>query len=313
MRTIEKEIETVKGSVSENKKGVESNTRTIEELRRQMERDKKEMEERLETTKRVMREEWKEREVRRKNLVLHRVPEAPETISVGEERKKHDLEECLRIIRAAGMAGAESDIKACRRLGDKGDNPRPIILVLRTEEAKRQLLELARNLKGTDYQEISIVPDLTPEQRKEEAEMQEEAERRNAEELTDDDVSKNLKWSVVGQRGEKRLLKGRERTYPTPRGGRGTSSRGAGGQRRSIGLRGGMMGSHLATGGNRMLLGPQTRKRPAGFTPSARGSGRKVQRIETVETEEEEPEEVEEPEEEETTMEAENEEEEEVL
>ncbi len=38
--------------------------------------------------------------------------------------------------------------------------------------------------------------------------MEEEAARRNDEELTDEDVAKNLCWKVVGQRGEKRIVKG---------------------------------------------------------------------------------------------------------
>ena len=39
------------------------------------------------------------------------------------------------------------------------------------------------------------------EQRREEHKLTEEAERRNVEELTPEDISKNLRWMVVGQRG----------------------------------------------------------------------------------------------------------------
>jgi len=54
-------------------------------------------------------------------------------------------------------------------------------------------------------------PDLTQMQRKEEEEMRQEAERKNREELTQDDISKNLVWTVVGARGEKRIIKVVER------------------------------------------------------------------------------------------------------
>jgi len=284
MRLIEKEVSTVKAGVQENKAGVESNTRSIDELKQQMEKNKREMEEKIREAKVEMREEWKERELRRKNLVIHRVPEAAENVMVGEERRIHDLEECKKIMRAAGIEGAGEAIKACRRLGDPGGDPRPIILVMKSEEIKRQLLEMARNLRGTDYQEISIVPDLTPEQRKEEAELMEEAARRNMEELTEEDASKNLKWIVVGQRGERRLLKGRERV------GQETRGRGKPRGRPRGTMRGGTRGGRPATfpnltlppatGSNLTLLGP-SRKRPAGFTPSAsaRGGGRKERRL----------------------------------
>jgi hypothetical protein len=58
--------------------------------------------------------------------------------------------------------------------------------------------------------DIVIIPDLTQEQRKEEAEMNNEAERRN-QALTQEDRAKNLQWMVVGARGEKRIVKGTAR------------------------------------------------------------------------------------------------------
>jgi hypothetical protein len=67
--------------------------------------------------------------------------------------------------------------------------------------------------------------------------MQEEADRRNEEDLTKEDVSKNLCWKVVGQRGEKRLIKGYNREGNSKRGrGRGTRTTRAG--RASRGQRG---------------------------------------------------------------------------
>ena len=54
------------------------------------------------------------------------------------------------------------------------------------------------------FSDIGVLPDLTLEQRKD------EADRRNGH-LTADDKAKNLSWAVVGKRGEKRLLKGVER------------------------------------------------------------------------------------------------------
>ena len=41
------------------------------------------------------------------------------------------------------------DLKICRRIGERGQEPRPLVVILRTEEAKRKILEAAKYLKGT--------------------------------------------------------------------------------------------------------------------------------------------------------------------
>jgi hypothetical protein len=101
-------------------------------------------------------------------------------------------------------------LRFCRRIGEKGANPRPMIIGLETEEEKRHILGRARNLHGTQFHDISVVPDLTKKQRSREARLKQEAEERNKK-LTNEDRNRNEKWLVVGRRGEKRLIKGIER------------------------------------------------------------------------------------------------------
>jgi hypothetical protein len=109
------------------------------------------------------------------------------------------------------------DIHFSRRIGEKGREPRPIVVGLENEEEKRHILARARDLRETAYQDISIVPDLTRKQRRREAKMKEEAEEKNKD-LTAEDIRRNVKWIVVGRRGEKRLIKGveREQRYREP-------------------------------------------------------------------------------------------------
>ena len=57
----------------------------------------------------------------------------------------------------------------------------------------------------TDSKDISIVPDLTARQRKEEKDLRKEAERLNSELSREDSL--NYSWKTVGPRGEKRLVK----------------------------------------------------------------------------------------------------------
>jgi hypothetical protein len=72
-------------------------------------------------------------------------------------------------------------------------------------------------LRNTQFAEVVIIPDLTQEQRKDEADMVNEAEMRNRD-LSEEDRAKNLEWMVVGGRGERRMIKGAQRT--ATRGGR---------------------------------------------------------------------------------------------
>ena len=76
----------------------------------------------------------------------------------------------------------------------------------RREVYREEILENARWLNDTNFKDIGITPDLTREQRLEEDELLKEAERRNME-RTAEDTSKNVEWILVGQRGEKRLIR----------------------------------------------------------------------------------------------------------
>ncbi len=155
-----------------------------------------------------MRGNKREREIRRLNLVLHRVDEPNQRIRDGRERMEADKKTCVKIFKAMKATVTCESIKFCRRIGEKGDDPRPLIIGLKTEEIKRNLLEKAKDLQKTEYKEVTIGPDMTLKQRQEEKKMREEVERKNKEELTQEDVAKNLVWLLVGPRGEKRIIKG---------------------------------------------------------------------------------------------------------
>ncbi|MFO0004950.1 MAG: hypothetical protein ACK559_27855, partial [bacterium] len=85
---------------------------------------------------------------------------------------------------------------------------------MRTTDDKEVLLDNAKYLKDTHLSSVGISKDLTPQEIREEKEMEKEAERRNKD-LNQEDRAKNLKWLVVGQKGEKRLIKTTERGGPT--------------------------------------------------------------------------------------------------
>jgi hypothetical protein len=244
VKEVERKLEEVQKEVKNNTKEIERVDQNIDELRKDM--DKMKSNRAVESAAFLTAEEYREREARKLNLILHRVKESAATSA--ELRREADTQECMNVFEAAGVQPADRAIKTCRRIGEKGQVPRPMVVVMKGEAARSAVLEAAKNLRNTDYSEISIVPDLTPAQRSEEAGLSEEAERRNREDLSSDDIQKNLQWAVVGQRGARRLIK----TAARPTWERNARGRGGGQQTRG------------ATRGGRIPTVPQ----PTGRAPT---------------------------------------------
>jgi hypothetical protein len=203
VKEVEKKLDEVQKEVKENAKEIERVDKNVGDLKKELSTVKNQSQ--LDTTKFITAEEYREREARRANIVMHRVREP--TADTAAERREADTIECRNILSAAGVAHVGEDIRTCRRIGERGPEPRPLVVIMKSETAKLAAMEAARNLRNSQYSDISIVPDLTPQQRQEEAALGKEAERKNREELTDDDKQKNLTWQVVGQRGAKKLIK----------------------------------------------------------------------------------------------------------
>jgi hypothetical protein len=81
-----------------------------------------------------------EREVRRMNLILHGVEEQPNDVKGNRERIERDKDRCKKIFLAMRARTRRDDIRFCRRIGERGDDPRPIVIGLENEEEKRHVL-----------------------------------------------------------------------------------------------------------------------------------------------------------------------------
>jgi hypothetical protein len=219
VRDVEKKLDEVQKEVRDRAEKIDRVDKSVDKLRNELEKVKEAN--KNEAANYITADEYREREARRLNVVLHRVTESEER--TGEERKAADLTSCNNIFNTIGLSEWTGDIKACRRIGERRDEPRPLLVILRCETTRTALLEAAKHLRNTPYADVSIVPDLTPAQRQEEASLNQEMERKNKEELTDEDIQKNLKWHVVGPRGARRLIKSyaRNQTGPAATRGRG--------------------------------------------------------------------------------------------
>jgi hypothetical protein len=118
-----------------------------------------------------------EREIRRLNLVLHKVGVPSQRIWDGRKVESHDKKSCVTIFKAAKITTSE-DIQVLQQdWGEKGTS-------LKSEDVKRNLLEKASDLQKTNYKDVIIGPDMALRQSQEEKRMREEVDRRNKEELS---------------------------------------------------------------------------------------------------------------------------------
>jgi hypothetical protein len=208
MNALEGRFLEVENRVVRSEGIVQDNTKRVDEVEKRQDRVEQALEQEREKMRKERAEEMRERDIRKKNVIMHRVGEAADTVKTAEERRAWDMRSCDNIFRALNLdMTSETAVKFCRRVGEKGEGPRPLIVGMRREWQKEDLLDSAKNLKNTQFADIVVIPDLTKEQRKEEAEMISEAEERNRN-LTQEDRAKNLEWMVVGARGERRIVKG---------------------------------------------------------------------------------------------------------
>jgi hypothetical protein len=210
LQAAAKRQDEVEAKVDENCKATEPNTQEINKLRQELDKVKQALDQERGDRNAMLSEELRDRELRRNNIVIHGLPEPNENTSYSRARMEQDRAVCGNLFSTMGIRTRQEDLRFCRRVGERGQDPRPITIGLRTEEEKRAILERARLLRGTSYDNVSIVPDMTKMQRQAEDNLTREAEARNGQ-LTAEDREKNLKWLVVGKRGEKRLIKATER------------------------------------------------------------------------------------------------------
>ena len=155
--------------------------------------------------------EIRERENRKENIVLHGIKEPGATVTRGGDRKNFDIGSALEIFEYIGCKLKPDDVRFCFRAGEKSksadDNPRPLIIGLLDIKHRENILANSRKLgeKDSRFYKVSIIPDLTPIQRKEESDLRAEAEKKNS--LMTAEEASNYEWVLVGQRGKRKIIK----------------------------------------------------------------------------------------------------------
>ena len=182
--------------------------------------------------------ELRERKEKESNVLFHGVPEIDVQNATGLEKKKYDIEYICDIAKEMNVKIKEEDIKFCRRLGEvQSDKVRPILVGLRSVQRKMECIRNGKMLnecsEESDFYGIYVVPDLTKQQREEEADMARQVLKLNSE--LEPDVALNSEWRLVGMKGEKRMVLGKKMANPWERT-RGPSGRRGGGATRGAGV-----------------------------------------------------------------------------
>ncbi len=211
VQEVDKKVEELRGQVKENRDGIERTNDNVKKVEKKVERMERKAEDAERKSENGMYEEMRAREAIKRNLIIHGLEEPDSRYKTDKEKTEADLAECDKIFRATGGQARKRDIRFCRRIGERGQAKRPILLGMKTEDIKTDLLDRAPQLQRTDYKHVTIGPDQTRKQRKAEADLKEQMERKNREELTEEDRSKNLQWMVIGRKGEKRVVKAQAR------------------------------------------------------------------------------------------------------
>ncbi len=124
-----------------------------------MQKQAKKVERAAENGESSVYEELRERETRRLNVVMYGMGKAAEG-TTGRGRWDWDVRSCMNLFAALKINLAKEDcIKFCRRVGEPGAAPRPLVVGF-YEEADRARL-LRSDMRGTVFENVEVCPVLT--------------------------------------------------------------------------------------------------------------------------------------------------------
>jgi len=125
--------------------------------------------------------EEQDKEKRRKNIIIYRVPETAGALN--EERKVHDKKFCEQLLVKMDIGLAPEDITNTLRLGRRNEQatePRPLLVQLGSRLAKNMLMESLYKLSSLEdkFKRIIVAHDMTQKERVECKALVAEAKRK---------------------------------------------------------------------------------------------------------------------------------------
>jgi hypothetical protein len=201
LKQIDDDIKELKQNTATNTESIQNIEKKVEEIAVQVKKNDGITKSDLEARLREEKDEARERKDRELNVIIHGIEECDDEAASNEERRGWDVGMCLDLFSSQNINVRESDIKFCRRVGQRREKERPVVLGLFNQALKSKIL------RASYGEEVTVGPDMTKKQREEEAEIWKELDQKNKT-RTEDQVSKNLMWRMVGPKGERRLVLG---------------------------------------------------------------------------------------------------------
>ena len=125
-----------------------------------------------------------ERELKKNNIIIHKLPETQDNEQDQNEKDKSDIVKILETTNPELKAEIQSltqNSKMIKRLGIKKANatrPRPLLIILPDEDLKKAIFRGCKNLKKSPFKDISVQDDLTKEQQEKNFQLRRELKER---------------------------------------------------------------------------------------------------------------------------------------
>ncbi len=141
-----------------------------------------------------MVKELSERERRRNNVVLFRIPEVSSNLKTDVAKK--DIETLIKLGAEINVPITDDDVKKISRIGKKiEDKCRPVLVELKSSEKKREIFKNVGRLgesENVTLKRMIIEHDMTPEERSELKVLRESAKKQ------EEDSAGNFRFRVRG-------------------------------------------------------------------------------------------------------------------
>jgi hypothetical protein len=120
LKGFEKRLDDVETRMGKSDDKVKDLDRRVERVEDKMETRQEEVQKKVEKGQKEIMDELREREMRKANVIMHRVPECMGE-KTGKEKLAWDRMKCSEIFKALELDLTDDDIKFCRRVGEKSD------------------------------------------------------------------------------------------------------------------------------------------------------------------------------------------------
>lgn len=152
--------------------------------------------------------EIKERKQRENNFIIYGIEET-KVPKKYEERQEYDLNKAIEVVQACKVEIEADEIERTARIGkfNKEKMKRPILIVLKDGEKKRQIFKGAKDMRET-FQDVALANDFTPAERESEFKLYQEAKE------LEKNCQGGFKYKVRGPPWARKVVKFKEVARP---------------------------------------------------------------------------------------------------